>query len=259
MKHPVILLPITLLWLISLSSPLLAQSAIHKAQEQARSYYFPLNGNMPPGQLARWASMSGRAVPVKPQPVLLQLPSSGAVSIYRTGAQDAVTIKSTELFQVFVGHTYRLKVAELPEYPGVELYPSIEVLDRLNPPAQLKDMYPIPIEITDDEIDLVLSGRMITKVIFLEQPQLADVREQAMLLPAVDVPTTRNLMTEADLRGRPLIVIRLGGRLPDPHNPDPKFFGTGAPVLIESDTKPEIPTKPQIPAQTFNQLREPLR
>ena len=251
MKHPVFLLPITLLWLLSLISPLHAQSAIHKAQEQARSYDFSLHGDMPPRKLARWASMSGRAVPVKPQPVQLKLPSSGSVSIYHAGGHDAVTVKSTELFQVFVGHTYRLKVAELPEYPGVELYPSIEVLDCLNSPTQLKVMYPIPIEISDEEIDLVLSGRMITKVIFLEQPQLADVHEQAMLLPAVDVPTTRNLMTEADLRGRPLIVIRIGGRLPDPHNPDPKFFGTGAPVLIESDTKPETPT------QTFNQLRQP--
>jgi len=238
MNHQVFLLPITTLMLITLTSSLQAQSALHKAQDQARSNYFPLHGNMPPGQLAKWASMSSRAAPGKPQPVLLQLPSTGSVAIYRAGGNDALAIKSTDQFQVFVGHTYRLQVSGLTEYPGLELYPSIEVLDRLNPPAELKEQYPVPIEITTEEIEWVLQGRMITKVIYLEQPQLADARDQAMLLPALTVPPSRNLMTEADLRGRPLIVVRLGGRLPDPHHPDPNFFGTGAPVLVKKKPTP---------------------
>ena len=72
-----------------------------------------------------------------------------------------------------VGYLFRVRVSDMPEFPGQSLYPSIEVIDRLHPPRGKVDKFPIPVELSADEIRLALSGRMITKVVYLEQPQLA--------------------------------------------------------------------------------------
>ena len=87
-------------------------------------------------------------------------------------------------------------------------------------------------QILQDEIEFVLSGRMVTKVIYLEQPNLAQPQNQPNPMPVLTLPANRNLIAAADRIGRPMLILRLGGRLPDTRQPDPIFFGPGAPIKI---------------------------
>ncbi|MGH7202204.1 MAG: hypothetical protein ACREJB_16485, partial [Planctomycetaceae bacterium] len=58
------------------------------------------------------------------------------------------------------------------------------------------------------------------------------------------VPNHENLMAAADARGRPLLIVRLGGVLPYPRGEPPTFYGTGAPVLVPPHPvpPPDLPT-----------------
>src|SRR5690606_21111889 len=112
----------------------------------------------------------------------------------------------------------------MPEFPGVELYPTVEILDRLHPPVDLANEFPIPVELTLTEIETVLRDQMVTKVIYLEQPDLAIPVEQANGIHTEDLPATVNLLKAADLRGRPMAILRIGGRIPDVNAPGDEFY-----------------------------------
>ena len=75
------------------------------------------------------------------------------------------------------------------------------------------------------------TGGMVTKVIYVEQPQVVVPRDaNGRILEPQALRPHLNLLSVADQLGRPLVIVRLGGRLPDAQNPDPAFWGTGAPV-----------------------------
>lgn len=121
----------------------------------------------------------------------------------------------------------------MPEFPGVEIFPTIELLDRLHPPAELAQEFPIPVELSEEEIQIVLQDRMITKIVYLEQPDLAFPAEQTGAIRNETLSPRDNLMQAADQRGRPLAIIRIGGRIPDPRSPTDEFFSQ-SPLMLTS-------------------------
>jgi len=131
-----------------------------------------------------------------------------------------------------VGFTYRIRISNMPEFPKRSLYPSIELLDRLHPPRSKADRFPIPIAFTEDEIELALSGRLVTKVVYLEQPQLAVPLEEP--LPTATIEPAVNLLKEADRRGRPMAIVRIGGRQPGGEAVW-DFVGRGGPLQFSRD------------------------
>ena len=48
----------------------------------------------------------------------------------------------------------------------------------------------------------------------------------------IDFGATHNLMFEADRAGRPMVLVRLGSRIPDPRGDNTAFFLTGGPLAI---------------------------
>lgn len=193
-------------------------------------FYHPLNQRTPPGVAGQWAGMSGQAQPGYIQPMKVTLPTKGTVTFYAGGPAQAIPKASPASIGFAVGYVYRMKISDMPEFPGVELYPSLELIDRLHPPAGLAEQYPVPVSFTEEDIELVLSGRMVTKVIYLERPQTA-VPSQFENQPTQSISSRKNLIAEADLLGRPMLILRIGGRLPSPQGQDPAFFGSGAPVV----------------------------
>jgi hypothetical protein len=109
------------------------------------------------------------------------------------------------------GAIYRLKLTNLPGREGVELYPTLEV----GPVTPRTDAYlahaPIPVQFTDEDLDQVLSGNFVTKVIYLPDPEF-----QELALSGVETLVSTRLdpgvdpIAEADRRGAILAILRIG-------------------------------------------------
>jgi uncharacterized repeat protein (TIGR01451 family) len=213
---------------------LLAFSALAFGQDYGQRRYFPLNTPFPPpGRAGMWAGGMGKAVPMKFQQLQIQLPVQGQVTWYEGGAQGR-SMPAPAMAGLLVGPVYRVKLSGLTDLPGVELYPSIELVDRLHPPAGLETQFPVIVPFTEEELEAAIQGSLVVKVIYLEQPNraLPITSERGKAIPALRVGPHENPLEVADVHGRPLAIVRLGGRVPDANRPEPGFFGTGAPVTL---------------------------
>ena len=189
--------------------------------------YAPISDKLPPGYSAEMLARIRGGDPYYLQPVRVELPSTGTVSIYSATPDPLATIAAPAQFSVNAGHYYRLRVADLPEFPGVEIYPSIEILDRLHPPAGQEANYPIPVVLTKADLQEAVNGRMVTRIVYLEQPQLATTLDPLRrdFRPTLDPAV--NALQAADRLGRPMIIVRIGGRTPDGADMPLSFFGSG--------------------------------
>ncbi len=190
-----------------------------------------LDHRVPPGVWGEWIQAAGRVRGFEFQSVRVELPSTGQVTWFVGSFDD---VHSGGQVGLAVGQSYRVRLSEMPEFPGIELYPSIEMLDRLHPPPGYAESFPVPVTFAVEELEAVIEGRMITKVVYLEQPQLAAPFELTADIAVRTVNSRINLIEEADKAGRPLALIRLGGRLPARNETSGPFFGSGAPLLPSS-------------------------
>jgi hypothetical protein len=116
---------------------------------------------------------------------------------------------------LLVGQVYRFRVSNMPFAEGVELYPTVEMVDRTYPPPGLATSYPIPINLDQDDLLAAMEGRLVTRVIFLEDPQTAVPLQQSTSGPsAIDVPEYQDPLQIADLRGRTVAILRIGSMAP---------------------------------------------
>ena len=215
-----------------IGTPVLAQQYPPVGDRQ-----FPLNQMSPPGTAAQWAVNAGRVVPNSFQPVRITLPAEGNVTFYESWDRP-VELAAPAQAGLMVGRMYRMKISGLEDFRGVEFFPSIELIDRLHPPAGREEDFPVDFEFTTEELEWAANGRLITKVVYLEQPD----RVPTLLLDHTPRITTiepsRNVLAEADHLGRPVAIVRLGGRTPDPQRPDPVFFAPGGPIRVAVKVAP---------------------
>lgn len=179
--------------------------------------HVPLTQRAEPGVLAHWNAIAQPGLYNSPQPVRITLPGGGQVTFLDGDGSAQPSPAQTTLL---VGHVYRVRISDLPDKPGVELYPTIELVDRLHPPAELADEFPVPIEITDNEIRYALDDRMVTKVVYLENPELASPEPQANGPHTTDMSPSANLLETATHLGRPVVILRMGGRIPLANSPE---------------------------------------
>ncbi|OAI48073.1 hypothetical protein AYO44_01335 [Planctomycetaceae bacterium SCGC AG-212-F19] len=116
------------------------------------------------------------------------------------------------------GYIYHFRLANLPQGKDAVIYPTVEVIGALQlPPPCCARNYPLPIVISEDDVDRVLAGAYITKLIVLEHPDravpVASEKDRPM---ETKVHPHRNLLEEGWLVGRPMAVVRIGGRQPEP-------------------------------------------
>ena len=192
--------------------------------------YYPIDQNLPPGTAANWSAILGRGVPPYFQPIRIELPSTGTVTVYSGGSHASSAQPVPAQAGFLVGRSYRIKISDMPEFPGVELYPTIEVLDRLHPPAGKKQQFPIVLQITRQEIEFAITDRLVSKVVYLERPQTALPRPLDRSARVEEMKADENLLAEADRMGRPMLLVRLGGRTPTTQ--EAAFFGRGFPVEV---------------------------
>jgi hypothetical protein len=111
------------------------------------------------------------------------------------------------------GGLYRLKLTNIANREGVELYPTLE-LAYANPRTGAYLAHnSIPVQFTEEDFDQVLTGNFVTKVLYLPDPDY-----QGPALAGIDTLVSTRLdpgidpITEADRRGSILAIIRLGDK-----------------------------------------------
>lgn len=185
------------------------------AHAQLSTLKYLHDSNMPPGvvgqqQLLRAPGMAGYF-----QAVEILAPEGVQVSLMLDGKFD----KSRPvplLVGMQIGYVYPLKVTNIPLREGLEVYPTVELVNRLYPPEGARLRFPVPIELTREEIELALGGQYVTRVVYLEDPdtalpQLDDPQHQRV----IEVGPREDPLHVADRYGRPLAIVRMGSRVPE--------------------------------------------
>jgi hypothetical protein len=164
---------------------------------------------------------------------------------------------------------YRLKLSDIPNHPGVELYPTLEVVPGKSKTCTFLSHSAVPVSFTEEDFEQVAAGNFVTKVIYLPDPQY---QELAAIGPGPEEVVSSRLepgvdpIKEALRRGSILLVVRLGNidleapntpgmDAPNPFCPPPMphgppMMGPGLPGLgpqMLAPGAPAAPTAPQMP------------
>ncbi len=206
------------------------------------SRHYLIRGDEPPGLAAQKMVLSNPRLAHVQQPVQVVVPDGALISVWMGGGFGANFLQ-TVTAQMEIGPVYRFKVSSIPRIQGQvvnqELYPSIELLNKLNPPEDLQQQFPVVVTITLDDLAKALAGKLVTKVIYLEDPETAlPFRQMENDQQYFDVGPTEDPMRTAERMGRPMAILRIGSRVPDfvsdvefQMNPGPAQVQPGVPQV----------------------------
>lgn len=188
------------------------------------------NSNMPPGAIGRMQFQSQFPSSGYTQPFKLIVPK-GCVISQAVPSGFGTASASPFVVGLQVSEAYRFKISDIPLMGNLALYPTIEVIDRLHPPAGQKWKYPVPVEFSIEDLKLAAQGNLVTRVVYLEQPReaLAGPATPAEEQPYFDVGPKEDPLKVADYLGRAIAVVHIGSRQPDP-NGDDDFYLYSPPV-----------------------------
>ena len=196
---------------------------------EAQQVHYRHAADMPPGAIGQWQLQRGGPLPGYFQPTEIIVPSGSKVSLV-SGFQFDEAEQNRRRAGFLIGQVYRLKVTHIPLYAGAEVFPTIELIDRIYPPPGRSLEFPVPIQITADDLKEAVQGRMVTRVIYVEDPGHAlPAMQEPRESIAFDVRQGQDPLKVADSLGRPIAILRLGARVPGPHGPSPQFV-YGSPV-----------------------------
>jgi uncharacterized repeat protein (TIGR01451 family) len=156
------------------------------------------------------------------------------------------------------GYIDRVKLEHLPDHPGLALFPSLEVRGTLHLPPHLRPMdHPAPVVIKEDDIRLALAGGLITKVIYLENPERAqpvatrpDQPVEITLGPTIDP------VDAARAYGRPMLILRLGARVYSPE--EMARLSIPATILLPGEQTLALPPVPPCIAWAGVHVYDPI-
>jgi hypothetical protein len=217
---------------------------------------------LPPGTVAQGQLVRFPAAPGYFQPIKLVVPKRARVALVVNGNFDEPQSGSATA-GMQVGMIYQLKITHIPFHEGAEIYPTIEVLNRLYPPHGQAVRFPVPIEFTQADLELALTGHYVTRVIYLEDPAAAlAFADEPDRQRYFDVTPEADPLRAADRLGRPMAIMRMGSRVPE-LGASATNFAQSPPVQLYVDeprrvSDTDIPSA-RIERQRFNIPRAPLR
>jgi hypothetical protein len=217
------------------------------SQEQKAHFYH--GSVLPPGAIGSVRLARGGPLHGYFQPVEIKVPKGVLISMAEGGTFSEPEAKSTKV-GLLVGSVYRLRAINIPFQEGAEVFPTIELIDRVYPPKGRELDFPIPIEITAEDLQLAAAGKFVTRVIYLEDPKSIQASNNS--IPGeqtwFDVAPGKDPLVEADILGRPVAILRLGGRVPQQAGrPSPRFL-FGCPPL-QRFVVPEVASRPVVKDQ----------
>lgn len=225
------------------------------SSRQLPGVHYLMDARFPPGTVAS-AQAARRPSPVGTfQPVSVSGPQGLQVALAKDG-QFLPTLEAPVKTAMMVGAVYRFRVTHIPFRPGAELYPSVEIIDRVCAPLGREHRFPIPVVLTEEDLRNALSGALITRVIYVEDSEVA---EPVAALPSeqrtTDVGPTDNALQVADQLGRPVAILRIGSRVPNSLQGDLMSFLYGCPPWLPL---PPVPEKEQLIERGEWPVGEPL-
>lgn len=217
---------------------------------------------MPPGAIGHRLVLRGE--PSREyivQPVRLTAPDGAVLATY-DGSQTHGQYGQLEV-GLQVNQKYRFHVSEMTHLGGWELYPSVELIDRLYPPQGREREFPIIIELTGEDLKLATQGKYVTRVIYVEDPADTFPYDEADPVAAKGLAAKRGTARDAAQRyfeappgedpyhiarelGRPVAILRIGNRGPVANGDNHDFsFGSQPAQSYGETTFPGIGQLPQ--------------
>lgn len=222
---------------------LVAAACVPAAAQQRPLHYFH-SADLPPGAIGSGQVLRGGPTRCYFQPVEIRVPRGVLISPAVNG-QFAEPQADGVLVGLQIGPVYRFKVAGIPDHETDEVYPTVEVISRLHPPPGQAARFPIPIDVTREEIEMALSGRFVTRVIYLEDPNNAlPLAEDPAQQRYFEVRPGQDPLRVADELGRPMAILRMGSRIPDPARETTNLgyqYGTPPLMLLEKQAQKQLP------------------
>jgi uncharacterized repeat protein (TIGR01451 family) len=182
---------------------------------------------------------------------------TGFRTIFYQGIPGGLGFETPVTVGLRPGYIYRVRLTDLPQYPGLSLYPTLEVRGSLAlPPTENAANFPVSVVFSADDLTRVLSGSYLTKVYYLEHPDQA----QPVATPP-DRPVEMEYRPGTDLEalartlGRLVLIVRLGDAGVDPE--EPARCSVPGTILFPGDKAQAPPTAPPcLPAACW-QLFDP--
>ncbi|MBX3423581.1 MAG: hypothetical protein KF752_18650 [Pirellulaceae bacterium] len=218
---------------VALAGPLSAQQSNLRGTGHAL-----LSASAPPGVVAAAQWAGGKPSVGTLTAVSIEGPPGLKVGLARDG-QFLAPITAPVTTAMLVGATYRFRVTNIPYREGLELFPTLEVIDRVYSPAGREHRFPIPVVLTEEDLELALDGALVTRVIYVEDSHSAapwtTLPGQQM---TTDVSPRDNALHTADLLGRPVAILRIGSRVPNDLANDLSDFTCGCPPWLPLQVAP---------------------
>lgn len=172
-----------------------------------------------PGAVAAVGAITGptpQRFPAKRTEVRFLSPAGMKISWYAPSSDGRTGFSAAQLevpgrYNFIQAAIYRLKLGDIPNRPGLELYPTLEVVPSNHKTDPFLAHSAVPITFTDEDFDQVAAGNYVVKVIYLPDPQFQDLAVtgpdevvSSRLEPGVDP------IVEAQRRGSILLIARIG-------------------------------------------------
>jgi len=217
----------------------LAFVATTSAEAQLRRGHKLIDAGMAPGVASQRTLMSNQNLHNHVQPVRLLAPEGSSVGFFANGTTVQANGSAVSV-GVTAGLLYRFKIDFVANQQARTVYPSIELVDRLYPPQGLETQFPVPVVLTQDDLEQASAGKMVTKVVYLESAESAVVRRGGdREQPYFDVSGSEDPLHVAKGLGRPLVILRIGSRIPTADElTQPSAFNSSTPVSLPAPVKP---------------------
>lgn len=232
---------------------LLCLGAASPLRAQPSSVHYLHHGVMPPGAIGSRQLQRGGPLPGFFQPVEIKAPAGVLISLAVEHQFDRPQ-PAPRCAGLLIGSVYRLRVTNIRLAAGVEVFPTIEVVDRIYAPADQQQRFAIPVELTEEDLKLAAAGKFVTRVIYLEDPGKAlPTKSNLQAQNWFEAAPGEDPLAVADGLGRPVAILRLGARLPsDSDLQDPTFY-YGSPQFMAMAAKPSSGSpKPEAPDKAIN-------
>lgn len=171
----------------------------------------------PPGAVAAVGAVVNQVrFPTQRTQVRFGRPSGMKISWYTVGSDgkpsySAMPIEAPGRYNFLQAAIYRLKLSNIEGRPGLEIYPTLEVVPANPKTEAFLSHSAVPVDFTNEDFKQIAEGNYVVKVIYLPDPQyqeLAGTGTEEILSTRLEPGA--DPIAEALRRGSILLVIRMG-------------------------------------------------